>query len=90
VTGRCAGCGLTDRNADKVREHARYCPEYKTLYQESPERALDPEAEFTRYKEAERAGDRQVRREAAVTEAERRRAVQTARWETPPDLLSES
>lgn len=87
MTGRCAGCGLTDRDADKTREHVRYCPAYKALHDQSPERALDPEAEYERWIQLERGIAREGRKVAAVHEVERRRAEQTGRWATPPDIL---
>lgn len=73
-----------------MREHARYCNKYKALYAEHPERALDPEAEFIRWRDVDRAGERDDRRQAAVDEADRRRAVQTDRWKTPDDILEGS
>jgi hypothetical protein len=90
MTGRCAGCGLIDRNADKVREHTRYCQDFAALYLVSPERALDPEAEFIRWRDEDRARIRQDNKDASVAEADRRRAEQEARWETPEDPLSEN
>ena len=89
MTGRCAGCGITNRNADWVRGHTRHCPAYSALHGLSPERCLDPEAEFTRWRDLERAAYREVVKLAVVREAERRRAEQAARWETPPDPLAE-
>jgi hypothetical protein len=90
MTGRCAGCGLIDRNADKVKEHTRYCPDFAALFLVSPEQALDPEAEFTRWRDIERAVARENSKQAAVDEADRRRAEQEARWETPEDPLAEN
>jgi hypothetical protein len=90
VTGRCAGCGMTDRNADRVKEHTRYCPDFAALFLVSSEQALDPEAEFVRWRDLERANAREDVKLAAIREAERRRAEQEARWETPPDPLSEN
>lgn len=89
MTGRCAGCGLTDRDSGLVREHVRYCDRYRELYVNYPERALEPEAEFSRWRDTERAAQRESSRQKSVNEAERRRSEQSARWETPPDLLGE-
>lgn len=89
MTGRCAGCGLTNKNADLVREHTRYCMPFRSLYLEYPEAALDPGDEYIRWREAERGEERQEHKDAAVSEADRRRAVQQARWKTPPDILED-
>lgn len=89
MTGRCAGCGLTEKNADEVREHTRYCPSFAVLFAADPGRALDPEAEYIRWVEFDRAGVRSDRRDAHVTEADRRRAEQRDRWRTPPDILGD-
>jgi hypothetical protein len=72
-----------------TREHTRYCPQFKDLYARDPDRALDPEAEFIRWRDNDRADFRAGRRDAAVTEVERRRAEQKARWATPPDILED-
>ena len=88
MTGRCAGCGLVNRNSAVVREHVRYCPEFLNLFLTAPERALEPEDEFARYRDEDRQADRQKHKDDAISEADRRRAEQAARWETPPDLLS--
>jgi hypothetical protein len=72
-----------------VREHTRYCRKYKELYATRPKQALDPEDEFIRWRDGDRAGERDDRRQAAVDEADRRRAVQAGRWATPPDILEE-
>lgn len=89
MSGRCAGCGQIDKNADVTREHTRYCRQFGQLYRLAPERALDPEAEYARWVEFDRAEMRSGRRDAHVTEADRRRAEQKARWRTPPDPLEE-
>jgi hypothetical protein len=88
--GRCAGCGHLRRNSLAVREHTRYCPQFAALHAEHPEQALEPEAEFTRWVAEQRSGERAARRDAAVTEADRRRAEQKERWKTPPDILGET
>lgn len=89
MPGRCAGCERTDKSADTTREHTRYCPAFKVLFEQSPERALDPETEYRRWVELERGIAREGIRQIAIREAERRRAVQAERWATPPDILDE-
>lgn len=80
---------MTDKNADEVREHTRYCPDFAVLFAEHLERALDPEAEYVRWVEFDRAEMRSGRRDAHVAEADGRRAAQRERWRTPPDILEE-
>jgi hypothetical protein len=89
VTGRCAGCGRTDKNADVVREHTRQCPQYAAVYAADPALALDPADEFARWAAEDRPEVRAARKSAAVAEADRRRAEQANRWRTPPDILGE-
>lgn len=89
MIGRCPGCGLSHKDSDLVREHTRYCRKYKALLAYHPERALDPEAEFIRWRDEDRSGERDDRRQDAVDEADRRRAVQASRWATPVDLLAD-
>lgn len=48
--GRCSGCGAEDASCKKIRAHTMSCSEFIALYKEHPDRALDPEAEFRRYK----------------------------------------
>jgi hypothetical protein len=87
--GRCPGCGLSDKDSDLVREHTRYCAKYAALWLRHPDRAIDPEAEFIRWRDEERPAEREGRREEVIAEADRRRAVQASRWATPPDILEE-
>lgn len=86
--GRCAGCGEMGTAAE-VSEHIRACTPYRQLFDDSPERALAPEEELRRWQEEDRPGERAGRKEAAVSEADRRRGEQRARWETPPDPLED-
>lgn len=88
-TGRCAGCGRLGK-ASEVSEHTRDCASYKHLFMTSPERALEPEAEFLRWRAAERPAERAERIRLAVDEADRRRRVQACRWATPADILEET
>jgi hypothetical protein len=88
IMGRCAGCGEKG-NAHLLREHIRYCQDYARLHAGHPEQALAPEEEFVRWKKDQRSGERAGRREAAIDEADRRRAVQADRWATPPDIVED-
>lgn len=76
MSGRCAGCGTTSKSAAEVREHIRYCPDYRKLFARDPAAALDPEAEHARWVQSDRAAERADRRQAAVAEADRRREEQ--------------
>lgn len=86
--GRCAGCGEVGK-VPVVREHVRYCRDYARLHASKPDQALDPADEFERWKDEQRDAERAVSRQAAVTEADRRRAEQQGRWVTPPDILGD-
>jgi hypothetical protein len=87
--GRCPGCGLMHKDSGFVREHVRYCEKYAALYAGYAELVIDPEAEFIRWRDEERQGEREGHRGEVIAEADRRRAVQHDRWATPPDLLEE-
>jgi len=87
-TGRCAGCGMRG-DASLLQEHVRYCGQYAVLNAEHPDRAIDPEAEFIRWRAAERSGERAAWRRAITDEACRRQAVQAERWATPVDILED-
>lgn len=89
MPGRCAGCGEMNKDILAVREHVRYCPDYARLYAEHPERAHEPGKEWERWITEQRAAERAARREAAIDEADRRRAAQKQRWRTPPDILED-
>lgn len=87
MQGRCAGCGRVDKRAADTQEHTRYCPDYRRLFHEYPERALEPSLEYIRWSAAERGEQREERKQAVVEEADQRRADQQQRWATPPDIL---
>lgn len=91
TAGRCAGCGYTNSSCKTVRAHVLSCPEYRKVWQTDRARALDPEAEWTRWtqeegspeaKEAERDRTREWWREVN----QRVSAQQESRWE-PQDIL---
>ncbi len=91
--GRCAGCGLVE-SCRKVIEHILECAEFASLYRSSPERCLDPAAEYERVRNQEdtsetRARARDLRMADRFAELDRRSAVQTARWHKPQDILED-
>ncbi len=92
ATGRCAGCGRTD-STRKISQHIVGCPQYLNLFQEHPDRCLDPAAEYERYRRdddspvarAERRGTRLAER---FDEINRHYAASRERWQRPPDILT--
>lgn len=90
--GRCAGCGKTHQSCKVIRTHTMSCPDYLKLFKESPEKALDPEAEHRRWNEEEnsdeaRAEAKDVRLQKRFAELDAKRDEQTTRWSTPPSIL---
>lgn len=70
------------------------CPKYIQLYQEHPERCLDPEAEQMRYKAEDatsevRAAARHARLQQRFAEMDRVHASQATRWAKPKDILDD-
>lgn len=89
--GRCSGCGRTD-SLRKVRLHVVECTDYIELFRQEPARALDPHAEYVRYRREHgspeaRAVQRGHRLEVRFAEINRHQAASTSRWATPPDIL---
>lgn len=68
TAGRCSGCGYTDASCKKVRSHVMLCPDYKKLFLDEPDKALDPEVEFARFKEWEESEEGQAAKETARSE----------------------
>jgi len=90
--GRCAGCGLIDNSSTKIRQHVVSCPDYLKLFKTTPERALEPAAEFVRWQaedntKEQRAEAKDTRLAKKFAELDQRRVNQVARWVTPPDIL---
>jgi hypothetical protein len=71
-----------------VRQHVTDCEQWQALYAADPSRALDPEAEFTRWQADDADDERFARRAAAVEETDQRRAAGRERWATPEDILA--
>jgi len=70
------------------------CPRYLELYKSNPAAALDPRAEFDRFKREEdspeaRAVAKDERLAKRFAELDTRRVAQTERWATPPDPLAD-
>lgn len=65
--GRCAGCGYEDASCKKVRSHVQSCPEFVTLFKEHPERAIDPEDEYVRWKDHTESFEYQMAKDEAKT-----------------------
>lgn len=94
TAGRCAGCGMVRTSHRSVAEHIRNCGPYLVLWRESPDRALDPEAEFRRWQEEDRnpeakdlAREQRLNGIFATIDAARDKA--TRRFRTPPDILAD-
>jgi len=85
VTGRCAGCGKTGQPKPVLR-HVAECPAWLAL---SPARQLDPEAEYRRWQEQDRDGERDQRRERAIEASTSARQAVSARFARSRDLDGE-
>lgn len=93
MTGRCAGCGLTD-SPKKVRLHVMTCPDYLALHHSEPGRALDPEAEYERHRTEDntseaRAERRDLKLRTRFAETQRRQSAQADRFRRPRDILAD-
>lgn len=89
--GRCAGCGRND-SARKISLHMIECQQYIDLFEQQPDRALSPEAEYQRHRREDltpeaRAARRSDRLTARFADINRHHAASTSRWATPPDIL---
>lgn len=85
---RCAGCGKTDKSAQVIVEHIRYCPDYAALYARDPAAALDPVAEYRRWVAEDRADERVQHREDVIAVSEGRRDAQREML-SAPDILGD-
>lgn len=93
AAGRCAGCGRTGA-VRKIQAHALTCQKYITLYATSPQRCLDPEAEYIRYQTEDNSPEaRAERRDARLRERfshlDAAAARQAQRWQIPKDILDD-
>jgi hypothetical protein len=86
--GRCAGCGKTG-SACKIKDHCVQCPPWLALFQEDPRRALDPGAEYIRWRDEDKNTERVTRREQVVVTTDASRAASLARFAVPPDILAD-
>ena len=85
MIGRCAGCGRTGQ-PKPLRRHVTECPPWLAL---SPERQLGPEAEYRRWQDEDRDGERDERRERAIEASTAARAAVSGRFARSRDLDSE-
>lgn len=70
------------------------CPDYLALYRREPGRALDPDAEWNRYRNEDttseaRAHRRDLTLRRRFAEMERRQSIQANRWHRPKDILED-
>jgi hypothetical protein len=80
--GRCAGCGKA--GVQKVmRTHVTECPDWLAL---PPSRQLAPEAEYRRWLDQDRDGERDARRDRAIEATTAAHAAVGARFAKSRDL----
>lgn len=77
-----------------VRIHVLMCPAYAQLFRTHPERCLDPDAEYVRYKTEDdtseaRAKIRDVKLQQRFAEMDRLQSIQAKRWQKPKDILED-
>ena len=85
MIARCAGCGKTGQ-PKPVSRHVTECPDWLAL---PPGRQLDPEAEYRRWLEQDRDGERDQRRERAIEASTAARAAVSGRFACSRDLDNE-
>jgi hypothetical protein len=90
--GRCAGCGYSG-SCVQVGTHILTCPDYLELFRNSPDKCLDPEAEYQRHKDEDNSETRAERRDQRLAqrhaEADRLHALEEARWRKPADIFED-
>ncbi len=91
--GRCAGCGITAPSR-QVKIHVLGCVEYLALHRTTPERCLDPEADYLRHKQETdtpeaRARRRDSRLRERFQDLDEQYDRQQKRWATPADFLDD-
>lgn len=86
--GRCAGCGVTGPHK-VVTAHMMVCAEYVALFLSDSAKALDPEAEYTRWQNDDKAGERAVARQEQIADTDARRAAMAGRFATKDPLEDE-
>jgi hypothetical protein len=77
--GRCAGCRRSGE-LKSIRWHVVICPEWARLYRDDPAAALDPEAEFERWRRADRPAERDADLQVRIADTEARRERSVARF----------
>lgn len=83
--GRCAGCGKTGP-AKVIRGHTTGCKKFASLFRADPARALDPEAEYARWKDEEAGTEKTAARQAQVDRTDDARAAMAERFRTKDPL----
>ncbi len=89
--GRCSGCGETD-SPRKISLHVLSCDRYLDVYASHPDCALDPVAEFERFRSEDDSPEARARRrgerlQARFAEINHWQAASTSRWRKPSDIL---
>lgn len=93
MTGRCAGCGNT-ASSRKIEIHILTCDQFLALFKSTPQRCLDPQAEFERFKSEEdtpeaRAVRRGQRLQQRFLEFDAIARTQADRWRPEGDILAD-
>lgn len=83
--GRCAGCGRTGP-VKVIRSHTAGCKKFASLFRADPVRALDPEAEYARWKDEEADAEKHAARLAQVGRTDDARAAMAERFRTKDPL----
>jgi hypothetical protein len=65
------------------------CPEYVALFLSDPAKALDPEAEYVRWQNDDKAAERAVARQEQIDDTDARRAAMAGRFATRDPLEDE-
>jgi ferric-dicitrate binding protein FerR (iron transport regulator) len=85
--GRCAGCAESGP-LKAVEWHILSCPSWAKLYQQDPDRALDPAAEFARWASEDREHEHAADLAQRVADTVASRAASRKRFATV-DLLGD-
>lgn len=86
--GRCAGCGESGSSCE-IDRHIRRCAAWARLYQQSPQDALEPKAEYLRWETQDKADQRAQEVQRSISRVDAIRAAQAERFRRPPDILEE-
>lgn len=96
--GRCEGCGKENKSCKKIKIHILGCEEFKRLWRDNPERALEPDVSYQRHRgvlEDTKDKRREVRIAGMRTRDRARLDGQAKRWGTATaasalDLLADA